>query len=65
MIGEEVNPEKIEKVDLIVGIPSYKEADNIAFPVEQSAIGLKKYTNIRFLLFISKHLLCRFTFFQV
>lgn len=30
-------------VDLVVGIPSYNEADNIAFVVEQVAHGLKKY----------------------
>ena len=30
-------------VDLVVGIPSYNEADNIAFVVEQAAKGLKKY----------------------
>ena len=30
-------------VDLVVGIPSYNEVDNIAFVVEQAAKGLKKY----------------------
>ena len=30
-------------VDLVVGIPSYNEADNIAFVVEQTAEGLRKY----------------------
>ncbi len=30
-------------VDLVVGIPSYNEADNIAFVVEQAAEGLRKY----------------------
>ena len=43
MIGEVYNPDSIDKVDIVVGIPSYKEADNIAFPVEQAAIGLEQY----------------------
>ena len=30
-------------VDLVVGIPSYNEADNIGFVVEQVAQGLEKY----------------------
>lgn len=30
-------------VDLVVGIPSYNEADNIGFVVEQVALGLGKY----------------------
>jgi hypothetical protein len=30
-------------VDLVVGIPSYNEADNIGFVVEQVALGLEKY----------------------
>ena len=30
-------------LDLAVGIPSYNEADNIGFVVEQLAQGLKKY----------------------
>ncbi len=31
------------KVDLLIGIPSYKEADNIAFVAGQIAMGVKKY----------------------
>ncbi|MCG2717989.1 MAG: glycosyltransferase [Nanoarchaeota archaeon] len=34
---------KIKKVDIIVGIPSYNEADNISFVVEQASKGLTKY----------------------
>ena len=38
-----VNRHKIKKADLIVGIPSYNEADNIAFVVRQADKGLAKY----------------------
>lgn len=37
------NPQKIKEADIIVGIPSYNEAETISFVVEQSALGLKKY----------------------
>ena len=37
-----VNPNKIRKVDLIVGIPSLNEADNISFVVKQVDKGLAK-----------------------
>jgi len=43
MFEKEVNPEKIEKADLVVGIPSYNEADSIDYPTRQAAIGLAKY----------------------
>ena len=43
MFEAEVNPEKIDKVDLVVSIPSYKEADSISFPVKMADEGLKKY----------------------
>ncbi len=33
----------IHSLDLAVGIPSYNEADNIAFVVRQVAVGLEKY----------------------
>ncbi|MFH1656832.1 MAG: glycosyltransferase family 2 protein [Candidatus Nealsonbacteria bacterium] len=39
----EVNKEKIKKVDIVIGIPSYNEADNIARVVEQIDKGLVKY----------------------
>lgn len=35
--------EQIKDVDIVVGIPSYNEADNIAFVVKQIDKGLKKY----------------------
>ena len=38
-----INKEKIKQADIIVGIPSYNEADNIAFVAEQALLGLKKY----------------------
>jgi len=43
MFENEVNPDKITKADLVVCIPSYKEADSIAFPVEKASEGLVKY----------------------
>jgi len=43
MFESEVNPDNINKVDLIVSIPSYKEADSIAFPTLQASLGIKKY----------------------
>jgi len=43
MFESEVNPEKIEKVDMVVSIPSYNEADSIDFPTKQADEGLRKY----------------------
>ncbi|MCD6320615.1 MAG: glycosyltransferase [Candidatus Desulfofervidaceae bacterium] len=43
IIGVEINPDQVKKADIIVGIPSYNEADTIAFPVKQAAEGLKQY----------------------
>ncbi len=34
---------KIKKADIVVGIPSYNEADNIGFVAKQIDLGLKKY----------------------
>lgn len=39
----EENPQGIKTADVIVGIPSYNEADCIPFVTEQAAIGLKTY----------------------
>ena len=39
----EVNPEKIKKAEVVVCIPSYKEADSISYPVIQADKGLDKY----------------------
>jgi glycosyltransferase involved in cell wall biosynthesis len=38
-----VNKSKIKKADIVVGIPSLNEADNISFVVKQVDKGLKKY----------------------
>lgn len=43
MFEKEVNPEKIKKVDLVVSIPSYNEADSISYPTQQASDGLEKY----------------------
>ncbi|MFH1351248.1 MAG: glycosyltransferase [Pseudomonadota bacterium] len=43
MLAEEVNPDKIEKADLVVCIPSYNEANSISFPTKQASKGLAKY----------------------
>ncbi len=37
-----INPDKIKQVDLVVGIPSYNEADSIGFVVKQVSQGLVK-----------------------
>ena len=42
MISDDPYP-KIKKTEIIVGIPSYNEADNIAFVVKQISQGLQKY----------------------
>ena len=39
----EVNPEKIKSAEMVVCIPSYKEADSISYPVTQADKGLDKY----------------------
>jgi len=39
----EENPQNVQQADIIVGIPSFNEADCIPFVAEQSAIGLKTY----------------------
>jgi len=39
----EVNPEKIKKAEMVVCIPSYKEADSISYPLTQADKGLDKY----------------------
>jgi len=39
----EINPQKIAKADLIIGIPSWNEADNIAFVTSQIDAGLRKF----------------------
>lgn len=41
--SEKINPSQIKTADFVIGIPSYCEADNIAFVVERSNEGLQKY----------------------
>jgi glycosyltransferase involved in cell wall biosynthesis len=43
MFESEVNPDNIEKVDLVVSIPSYNEADSISYPTQQASEGLSRY----------------------
>lgn len=38
-----LNPDQITHTDIVVGIPSCNEADNIAFVVKQTIEGLRKY----------------------
>lgn len=40
MISEIINPSGIASAEIVVGIPSYNEADSIYFPVEQANKGL-------------------------
>ena len=44
MVEKEANPENIKKVDLVVSIPSYNEADSISYPTKQASEGLVKYS---------------------
>ena len=37
------NPEGVDSAEIIVGIPSYKEADSIAFPTDVASRGLLTY----------------------
>ncbi len=39
----EINPDGVKNAELIVCIPSYNEADSIAFPITQADQGLSKY----------------------
>ena len=43
MFEREENPCNVTSAKVVVGLASYKEADSIAFPTEQSSLGLKKY----------------------
>jgi glycosyltransferase involved in cell wall biosynthesis len=40
---KEINPERIKEADVVVGIPSYNEADSIDYPLSQADIGLRRY----------------------
>jgi hypothetical protein len=39
----EINPDNISAAQIVVGIPSYNEAQRIAFPVKQADMGLSRY----------------------
>lgn len=39
----EINPDKVKRAELVVCIPSYNEADSIAYPIVQADRGLRKY----------------------
>ena len=39
----EENPQNITQADLVVAIPSYREARLIAYPTTQAALGIKRY----------------------
>jgi hypothetical protein len=41
----DLNAKDVEKVDIVIGIPSYNEAENISYPVTQVDLGLLKYFN--------------------
>jgi len=43
MKSVEENPHNITQAEIVVGIPSYNEAECIAFPTEQADKGLSKY----------------------
>lgn len=43
MIDVEINPESIKSAEIVVSIPSYNEADNIAYPTQKASEGLSKY----------------------
>ena len=43
----ELNPQSIKKAEMVVCIPSYNEADSIAFPTRQADKGLSEYFNDR------------------
>jgi glycosyltransferase involved in cell wall biosynthesis len=40
---KEINPNNIKKAEIVIGIPSFNEADSIAFVVKQVDRGLVKY----------------------
>ena len=43
MFVEEVNPDNVTSADIIVSIPSYNEADNIAYPTTKASEGLAQF----------------------
>ncbi|MFH1137066.1 MAG: glycosyl transferase [Pseudomonadota bacterium] len=43
MFAEEINPDKIAAAEIVVGIPSYNEVDNIAYPTTKASEGLVQF----------------------
>ncbi len=43
MFEREVNPQRVTKAEIVVVIPSYKEADSIAYPTKVASEGLTKH----------------------
>ena len=39
----EENPDGVKEAEIVVGIPSYNEADLIHFPTEQASLGLMEF----------------------
>ena len=37
------NPERVRSAEVVVGIPSYNEADNISYPTDVASRGLVEY----------------------
>lgn len=43
MISKIENPDRVTTAEIVVGIPSYNEADSIAVPVDVASQGLLKH----------------------
>ena len=43
MISEIENPQRVTSAEIVIGIPSYNEADSIAGPIEVASQGLQEY----------------------
>lgn len=43
MIGYEENPDGIDRAEIVVGIPSFNEADSIGYPTKRAGEGLAKF----------------------
>lgn len=43
MFEYEINHDHVKEADIVVGLASFNEEDNISYPAKQASIGLKKY----------------------
>ncbi len=43
MFEYEINHDQVREADVVVGLASFNEEDNISFPTQQASLGLKKY----------------------